>query len=695
MKVRHFLLIFLLIMSCCSVVSATDTSSYYSNYKTITIDHTKVAANLTNFPMLVTLVDDTDIGAKAQSNGYDLYFKSASNVPLAYERESFAIADGKCNALIWVKVPDLSSTADTEIRLYYGNASIGDGQNKTGVWDNGYNDVYHLSETGAGTAGDYKDSTSNVHHSTNTAGQPTKVTGIIGNGQSFDGSTKYIEIGKDLYNSQTNGTISAWVKIPALLSNTSAQTIFSLGSADNSNGLWYLGIYGTSASNTRLRVGHNYPSLTALYGDTDIQANTWCYVTLLSNETILPASRNAVYPSVDGTMLLGENIVYDDVTKKYWWVFENRSTGTSYVNLAYANSITGVWTQQTGNVAMGTSPFIKKFDGKWYIYTGNYTTGNVQAVNSTSVNTGYGNPIVVIPKGSAGTWDANRVLEVSVVNESGTYRMLFMGEDVPDGYEKVGYAYSTSPDKDFVKYEGNPVLSGNTSIYDTGLDRAADPFIFTKVPSDGLYYIGVTETRVGKDSWNVGLFTTTNFINYTRISPVPILQANSSSPYDNRATFRGDITNVNGTYYQSYTMKNSASVYRLGLAKFNFDSLVNVGWVEYVNGVPQTLTIAEGLNKGLWFNSFGKNLRYDIGTLRRNSGNIGYFNGTLDEVRLSNVVRSSSWISTEYNNQNSPATFYALGAESSDLHLKPIPAENCIKKKIIYKPECQKKILKC
>jgi FlaG/FlaF family flagellin (archaellin) len=37
--------------------------------------------------------------------------------------------------------------------------------------------------------------------------------------------------------------------------------------------------------------------------------------------------------------------------------------------------------------------------------------------------------------------------------------------------------------------------------------------------------------------------------------------------------------------------------------------------------------------------------------------------GKIDEVRISNTVRSSGWIQTEYNNQNSPGTFFTLGTE--------------------------------
>jgi len=42
------------------------------------------------------------------------------------------------------------------------------------------------------------------------------------------------------------------------------------------------------------------------------------------------------------------------------------------------------------------------------------------------------------------------------------------------------------------------------------------------------------------------------------------------------------------------------------------------------------------------------------------------FIGSLDEIRYSNVVRSSSWITAEYNNQSSPSTFYTMGSEVSN-----------------------------
>jgi hypothetical protein len=42
------------------------------------------------------------------------------------------------------------------------------------------------------------------------------------------------------------------------------------------------------------------------------------------------------------------------------------------------------------------------------------------------------------------------------------------------------------------------------------------------------------------------------------------------------------------------------------------------------------------------------------------------WNGRIDEVRISNIVRSAGWIATEYRNQNAPGTFYTIGAEQNN-----------------------------
>ena len=55
-----------------------------------------------------------------------------------------------------------------------------------------------------------------------------------------------------------------------------------------------------------------------------------------------------------------------------------------------------------------------------------------------------------------------------------------------------------------------------------------------------------------------------------------------------------------------------------------------------------------------------------LGSRLDSSGNASqFFTGNVDEVRLSSTVRSADWIAAEYNNQNSPATFYSVSAATS------------------------------
>ncbi len=43
----------------------------------------------------------------------------------------------------------------------------------------------------------------------------------------------------------------------------------------------------------------------------------------------------------------------------------------------------------------------------------------------------------------------------------------------------------------------------------------------------------------------------------------------------------------------------------------------------------------------------------------------GYFNGTFDEIRVSNTSRSPVWINASFQNQNNPSSFYTLGGETT------------------------------
>lgn len=84
----------------------------------------------------------------------------------------------------------------------------------------------------------------------------------------------------------------------------------------------------------------------------------------------------------------------------------------------------------------------------------------------------------------------------------------------------------------------------------------------------------------------------------------------------------------------------------------------------YVDGISASITGANGA--GIQGSDTSQNLL--IGqpnpTIYNSTSPYGYFPGTLDEIRLSNSARSSSWILAEYNNGSNSGGFETIGAET-------------------------------
>ncbi len=81
----------------------------------------------------------------------------------------------------------------------------------------------------------------------------------------------------------------------------------------------------------------------------------------------------------------------------------------------------------------------------------------------------------------------------------------------------------------------------------------------------------------------------------------------------------------------------------------------------YVDGAAQTLTVTT-------FFATGRVLTNPLGVGSDESGTGGasaeQFDGTLDEIRISNVDRGASWILADYNSQKASSTFITWGSET-------------------------------
>ena len=173
--------------------------------RTITIDHDKVAADLTNFPVLISFTD-SGLAAHAQADGDDIMFMNDTGLAskLSHEIESYTAG----TIVAWVKIPQLSSTADTIIYMYYGNPRAINQQNVAETWGLDYVLIQHLKES----TGSFFDSSSYDNDGTAIGGLTRNVAGKINGACQFGGSG-YIQVADaNSLEGMPALTLELWVK---------------------------------------------------------------------------------------------------------------------------------------------------------------------------------------------------------------------------------------------------------------------------------------------------------------------------------------------------------------------------------------------------------------------------------------------------------------------------------------------------
>ena len=204
--------------------------------KSILMDHTEVAEDLTNFPVLIE-VDDGSLLSYAQDDADDIVFTDYDGIKLNHEVESYDPLTGTLVA--WVSVPLLSSTEDTHLYLYYGNSEAPNQENAQAVWDSNYVMVQHLDET----SGTHYDSTSNANDGTayNLASQDA--TGKIDGADEFDATGDLIDVGTaaslDVFGPAQDFSIFVWARRDV---TTEVEGFFSAGSS-GPNGIFFGSAY--------------------------------------------------------------------------------------------------------------------------------------------------------------------------------------------------------------------------------------------------------------------------------------------------------------------------------------------------------------------------------------------------------------------------------------------------------------------
>jgi hypothetical protein len=209
----------------------------YNYSMDITLAPASGTSDLTDFPALISFSNSllgtiVNGGHVSNSNGYDIIFTDSNGNKLDHQIESYNAATG--NFVGWVRIPLLSSTATTTIRMYYGNSMVTVDPSVKSVWTSSYKGVWHLNGT------DYTDATTNLNNGTNS--NTTNVTGRIAGGRGFNGSNGYIQVPTNGFvPNNNNQTISIWANYPATPGGNANLISFQAGQSGSAIQLGFRG----------------------------------------------------------------------------------------------------------------------------------------------------------------------------------------------------------------------------------------------------------------------------------------------------------------------------------------------------------------------------------------------------------------------------------------------------------------------
>ena len=198
----------------------------------ITVDSNNVDDALSTFPVLVYLSNssgrnDDDISfvfgeLQSDANRKKIAVTTSNGITQCYvEIERYDTANEQ--AWLWVNVPNISNTSDTDLYLYYDadhaenidyvdDTNVG---NSANVWESNFKAVLHLNQIPSGQADDIKDSTSYANHGTTEGSMNSTdlVDAMIGSGLEFDEIDDLIRVpnSTSLSFNKSSGTCELWI----------------------------------------------------------------------------------------------------------------------------------------------------------------------------------------------------------------------------------------------------------------------------------------------------------------------------------------------------------------------------------------------------------------------------------------------------------------------------------------------------
>ena len=185
----------------------------------VTIDHTKVAADLTDYPVYLDLsLMPADFWANVIDGGDIRITKADLSTEIAREIVSCDTV-GQTGEVHLIAAGTLSSSVDTVFVVHFGKTgetdyAASDTYGAHNVWDSNYKMVLHMGDDP--DTSHVADSTANANAGTKyAAAEPAEATGKVGQAQSFDGSDDLVSFGDSGMAIVGDISVEAWIRTPA------------------------------------------------------------------------------------------------------------------------------------------------------------------------------------------------------------------------------------------------------------------------------------------------------------------------------------------------------------------------------------------------------------------------------------------------------------------------------------------------
>jgi len=385
----------------------------------LTIDSTYVTATLSNFPVTLTEANFTgisDLFSSIKSDGGDIRFYTDEARTTQIAHEVGGVDTGTSKIELYVKVPSLSSSANTVIYMEYGDSAksleaVTSTYGRNAVWSQ-FDRVFHFNQDPSTT--DLLDSTGSGIGGVASAesgyswSASDLVDGTLKKAWDFGVKTdqKYVDIGTHAQFGSYDVSSPHYISAVAHVLNSGGDRMFYFAEGDNTNGSYLDGMLFQNKSYALL--GGTYINDTTTYtADADIYHNQRWDTTNLTVSSVNTDIVSGAKSPTNGTAvnpLIGALWTTGSMTATTYWF-----GGTiSELRISIQTSFSDDWTKTERNNLKNISSFASSVS----IHLGS------ASLSSTS-NTVTASATMLLSGGSAITSTSNTVAISGSVDRNG------------------------------------------------------------------------------------------------------------------------------------------------------------------------------------------------------------------------------------------------------------------------------------